>query len=239
MAVPPLLLDASSFNRLPRSRAAALSFGSKQYFTGVPCKNGHIALRMTNTSVCLVCRREAFRKWKRDNFERAKTSRRKWRKRHFEKLKTSALKWRQDNPDKIRQYKRWDLAKQETKAKAKVRAINWRKINRAKHRRYSRDWSLKNPEQSATLKQNYRARKKAANGFHTVDDVQRIRKSQRGRCAICSVKCLSNAHLDHIIPLAKGGSNWPNNLQLLCARCNCTKHARDQIEFMRSRGNLL
>ncbi len=47
---------------------------------------------------------------------------------------------------------------------------------------------------------------------------------------IC-VKCSSNhnLHYDHILPFSKGGSSKdPNNIQLLCQKCNLQKH--DKIE---------
>ena len=47
------------------------------------------------------------------------------------------------------------------------------------------------------------------------------------RCQMRCVKCSSNERLevDHIIPLAKGGSNTVRNLQLLCEECNRSKGA--------------
>ena len=51
---------------------------------------------------------------------------------------------------------------------------------------------------------------------------------QQGRCNICG-KPVPNrlgfrtAHIDHVVPLSKGGSNAFSNLQLTCAPCNLRK----------------
>lgn len=46
-------------------------------------------------------------------------------------------------------------------------------------------------------------------------------------------------HVDHIKALARGGSNWPSNLQLTCGPCNNRKRAIDPIEFARRNGRLI
>ena len=50
------------------------------------------------------------------------------------------------------------------------------------------------------------------------------------RCVICGASAKEGAHLhvDHIIPIAKGGKSVPNNLRTLCERCNIGKS--DKIE---------
>lgn len=45
----------------------------------------------------------------------------------------------------------------------------------------------------------------------------------RGLCALCGIR--KATHVDHIKPLAKGGTNWWYNLQGLCASCNSLKGA--------------
>lgn len=47
------------------------------------------------------------------------------------------------------------------------------------------------------------------------------------RCEVCEVwlgKSSLEAH--HVVPLADGGSIWPNNIQLLCGRCHRQAHKR-------------
>jgi 5-methylcytosine-specific restriction endonuclease McrA len=48
-----------------------------------------------------------------------------------------------------------------------------------------------------------------------------------------------NYHLDHIVPLAIGGTNTDDNIQLLRQKCNQQKSAKHPIDFMQSRGFLL
>ena len=50
------------------------------------------------------------------------------------------------------------------------------------------------------------------------------------RCVICGASAKEGAHLhvDHIIPIAKGGKSVPSNLRTLCERCNIGKS--DKIE---------
>ncbi len=48
------------------------------------------------------------------------------------------------------------------------------------------------------------------------------------KCVICGASADSGArlHVDHIIPIAKGGKSVPENLRTLCERCNVGKGAK-------------
>jgi len=48
-------------------------------------------------------------------------------------------------------------------------------------------------------------------------------KRDKGQCVMCGSK--ENLHFDHIIPFSKGGSSiTAKNIQILCAKCNLSKH---------------
>lgn len=55
----------------------------------------------------------------------------------------------------------------------------------------------------------------------------------KGRCQECQrdlsgvVLLEEKIHIDHIVPLAHGGTNDPTNLQLLCAACNLAKGTKE------------
>jgi hypothetical protein len=67
----------------------------------------------------------------------------------------------------------------------------------------------------------------------TPDDILRIYAEQSGCCTICHVPVsLASAHRDHIIPLALGGENTADNIQILCKRCNLSKGSKHPAVFL-------
>ena len=100
-------------------------------------------------------------------------------------------------------------------------------------------WHRANPLARVSHEANRRARKKAAGGKHTAADIKQLFRLQRGKCACCHVSIADGYHVDHIQPLALGGSNDKANLQLLCPTCNLRKSAKHPVDFMRETGRLL
>jgi hypothetical protein len=79
-------------------RLAAIQQGEKFYFTGAPCKHGHIAKRRVSTSTCIECTKlhndNAYNKNKsNENYIKYRRSIRKdWYDRNPEKVKNMCLK---------------------------------------------------------------------------------------------------------------------------------------------------
>lgn len=219
------------------SRKEAKAKGRKFYYTGRNCKRGHVCLRLVSSEMCWQCSLEGRRRWHRDNREKdLRASRRRYyankayhlnyAKEYYVKntelLKAKSKKYRDNHPG-------WA---------SKNGQKNYQK-NREYYQKKNKEWMRNNPEARRAIKQNRRAREQNAEGKYTANDVLELLERQKGKCVYCSASLAKKYHVDHILPLARGGSNWPSNLQLLCQKCNLHKHARDPIEHAQSLGLLL
>lgn len=146
--------------------------------------------------------------------------------------------WRKDNPDKIA-----DIEARAAVARAPKKPEQDRTYyekNRDALRAKAAAWRIDNPDKRAIHRANRRARKAASGGRLSRGLVQRLHSLQRGLCACCRLPLGDDFQVDHIMPLALGGANSDENIQLLRAACNNLKRAKHPIEFMqRDRGMLL
>lgn len=94
-----------------------------------------------------------------------------------------------------------------------------------KNRQNSRDWR-KTPHGKILMrdaKRRRRAKRLGAGGTHKAIDIVLQYKSQKGRCWHCGKALNGKYEVDHLIPLDRGGSDWPSNLVCSCQRCNRSK----------------
>jgi 5-methylcytosine-specific restriction endonuclease McrA len=115
------------------------------------------------------------------------------------------------------------------------REAQWER-RRAKAVEWTRKYRANNPEKVKEWAQRRAGRKLDKLPYGTIP---KLRSQQRNKCAICSKKLSKDWHVDHIMPLARGGKHKPKNLQILCPPCNLAKSARDPIKHMQSLGRLL
>ena len=78
---------------------------------------------------------------------------------------------------------------------------------------------------------NRRAKEYGAKGVLQPEDLSRQFHAQGGKCIYCLVDLdITGFHVDHRVPLSKGGSNTRDNIQLTCPSCNLKKGDRLDYE---------
>lgn len=102
---------------LPKTREQARQEGSKAYFTGLFCKQGHIAKRWTATGNCSECQRKHTNAWVKANPEKVKAFHesneqrekvREYGKKHYQKNKVYYLeKWHARRASKLQATTKW------------------------------------------------------------------------------------------------------------------------------------
>ena len=224
----------SAFSVMPSSRHEAKLLNVKRYFTGKPCHRGHIAPRLTSTGRCRDCDRIDVVAWRDANPERQRATYDAYYAANREKYLSRNSAWHTANPERRKEIVADYHARHPEKSR--IWKAAYRKRNPEKARAAVAAWNAANPERVRALKRNRKALQRAAEGTHTADDIVRILKTQKGKCAGCDKKIGKdriNWHVDHIHPIAKGGSNKPDNLQILCPTCNMRKGAKDPNAFNR------
>ena len=129
--------------------------------------------------------------------------------------------YREANPEKIRIYDKAYREANREKECAWQKA--YREANREKIRIYDKAWREANPEKRCATRARRNARKNGAAGQATAEQRAARQDYYGGRCYICGAPAEA---MDHVIPLARGGSNWPANLRPICRSCNSMKGAK-------------
>lgn len=201
------------------SKSEARAQGLRRFFTGRPCKHGHLSERETRTSRCVECRRV-----------HGVAEHRRYYVAHKERLNAISRAYYANLPEDKKR-----AAQERWRAFRRLYAQS----NTDKERARRREYYAANKQKYSAYVHNRNARKRNAPGTHTPADINKIRKLQRDRCALCRLPLNGKGEIDHILSIKSGGSNWPRNLQLLCKPCNRSKNAKDPIEHARSLGFLL
>jgi hypothetical protein len=154
--------------------------------------------------------------------ERKKAKTAAWFKANKEKAQATNAAWRAENAEHKRAANAALYAANPQRKKAVMSA-----------------WVKANPDKVRVIQHNRRARKRDVGGRLSSSLPTRLFALQKGKCACCGEPLGDSFHLDHIMPLALGGTNTDDNIQLLRQRCNNQKHMKHPIEFMQSKGFLL
>lgn len=217
-------------------RSVAKNLGFRHYVSDTLCSREHFSERLVNGG-CIECLRAR----RAENKESLKEWALDWRIRNREKTNQRTRDKRLANGDAMRARER-ELAAQ-AKDKIRERAKVYYEANKERILSRCKEYYQANKPTTFARCARRRARKSGAEGQYSASDVSSLVIKQKRKCASCTEKLVMDGemkyHVDHIMPLAKGGSNWPSNIHLLCQTCNLRKGAKHPIQFAQENGRLL
>ena len=205
-------------------RKVAKLQGLSHYFTGKPCKYGHLSKRLTLDGGCLECCRIKGKNRRLDNFDRVNEISRNWILRNPEKIKARDKKRYAENRESEIQRRR-DHRIANLDDQLNKRRIRYYK-NKTEELKAAKEWKYKNKPRLAALEMKRRAAKlnRTPSWLNQSDldiivDIHVI-------AARVSKETGVKHQVDHVIPLQGklvSGLHVSNNLQLLTAKANLSK----------------
>ena len=214
----------------PCNRAAVVKYQAANL---EKCKVKAAKYYAANTEKC----KAATDKWCVANPEKCKAHRAKWYTANTERAHGSMAKWNAENPGRKKAIAAKYYA--ENPEKHKAASAKYYAENPEKAKACMAKWQASHPENRRANDHKRRAQKLKAGGSFAAAEIKVMLKCQREKCVYCRTDIRESYHIDHVMPLALGGHNGISNIQLVCPRCNLTKHAKDPDDFRRERGFLL
>lgn len=158
--------------------------------------------------LCKPCANKAAKDWAAANLDRVRARRKAYYSAHAEEARAYSRQYRNDNIERVRQVER---------------------AKRQANPEYMRNYVRANPDKYREYQFRRKAKIRNAPGNATAADIAARWAMWGNLCYMCGAPATCT---DHVIPLARGGSNWPANLRPACKSCNCKKRTRDWRQFV-------
>ena len=159
-------------------------------------------------NACQECNLKFHKNLYREDAEKHKAFAREYSKRYYPKVREKKRQYAVENKEKIRE-------------RMRVYQKEYYEKNKETIKQRNKQWETKNPEKRAAITGKRRSRIISAEGNFTAGEWKELCEKYGQVCLCCGKR--ERLTPDHVIPLARGGSNWITNIQPLCRSCNASK----------------
>jgi 5-methylcytosine-specific restriction endonuclease McrA len=193
-----------------------------------PCRNGHINSRRYVNGRCVECAKAA--------------GRRKYLK-HRDSVKAKSSRYYHENKEQVRDSRKaaYERDRERIREQRRINKVHRRDYyrnreviikrmreyklrNKDRLFEYAKQYRERHPEVKAITESKRRARRRLVTiGEVTAADIRKMCLEQNSCCKSCGKSFSDGYHIDHIVPISRGGPHAIANLQLLCPRCNMRK----------------
>lgn len=146
-------------------------------------------------------RRDYWRRYYKEHREEQQAKNRRYREGHKEEIAAQRRHYREEHREEVLARKRRYYA--ENREECNARGLRWQR---------------ENPDKAAIYKARYKARKNGAPNTLTPEEAEQL--FAIGRAVYAGKKL----HLDHVVPVSKGGGTTLANMHAIPANLNCSKY---------------
>lgn len=145
-----------------------------------------------------------------------------------EKANRKTVQCRNKSPERIKKHA--EATARYRKAHPERIKASMKKVDQLPHRKEMHAKWIKSLSQElrSKLQKKWRIERSLRShengGVSTIEQWKQRLALYGNSCAYCSSPLLSKAEIEHVIPVAKGGSGWPSNLVPACRSCNARKN---------------
>ena len=216
-----------------------------EFYKRKSIKDGH-------STICKKCKSEKDKKYREENKTKIYQSKKEYREKNIDTIRVKKKEYRNNNKEKIskrdKEYR--DRNIEEIKKNKKIyyeankehvllKNKEYQKKNRLRINKYLLEYFKTEIGSASKLNTRHKRRAIIKDGDATTQQLKELYSTVKN-CYWCNTKLnKKNTHLDHFIPLSKGGLHTIDNLVLSCSCCNLKKSNKDPYQFALEKGRLL